>query len=109
MTHKAKYSRLLAASTVCVLGSLAIPAAAEAGDSVIRLAASDSYWCQVFPKFCSDDGTPGGTQNVPDGPEGTTRGLSPAEPEADSAPAAAPTTSSEQPAADPSATEPAKE
>jgi hypothetical protein len=88
MTQKAKPARRLAATIVCVLGALSLPGAAEARDDTIQLAASDSYWCRMFPKYCSDDGTPGGTQNKPDMmPEGAARGMAPASPEAEAAPA----------------------
>jgi hypothetical protein len=88
MTQKAKLARLLAASTGCVLGALSLPGAAAAHDDTIKLAASDSYWCRMFPKYCGDEGTPGGTQNVPDMmPDGAARGMAPAKPAAEDAPA----------------------
>lgn len=90
MTQKAKPARLLAASTVCVLGVLSWPGAVAAHDGTIQLAASDSYWCRMFPKYCGDEGTPGGTQNMPDMlPEGAARGMAPAKPASEEAPAKA--------------------
>jgi len=99
MTQKAKHARLLAASIVCVLGALTLPAAAGGHDGTIQLAAADSYWCRMFTKFCGDEGTPGGTQNAPDmAPEGAARGMEPAAPEAEKAAPAAPATGTEEPA-----------
>jgi hypothetical protein len=104
MTQKATYLRLLAASTVCVLGALTLPVAAQARDGAIQLAAADSYWCRMFPKFCGDEGTPGGTQNAPDmAPEGAARGLEPAQPEAEKAAPAPGTEEPEKPAVPPPA------
>lgn len=101
MTQKAKHARRLAATTVCVLGALSLPGAAEARDDTIQLAASDSYWCRMFPKYCSDDGTPGGTQNVPDMmPEGAARGMEPAGSDTKAAPAKPASTEAAQPPAD---------
>jgi hypothetical protein len=98
MTQKAKHARLLAASTICVLGALTLPVGAEMRDGTIQLAASDSYWCRMFPKFCGDEGTPGGTQNAPDmAPEGAARGLEPAQPAAETAAPAAPAAGTEEP------------
>lgn len=58
MKDKLTKTCLIAVATTCVLGTLVQPVAAE------------SYWCKMFPKFCSDEGTPGGTQNAPEAPAG---------------------------------------
>jgi hypothetical protein len=97
MTQKAKPARRLAATTVCVLGALSLPGTVEARDDTIQLAASDSYWCRMFPKYCSDEGTPGGTQNMPDmAPDGAARSMEAARPEADVAPAKPATTGADK-------------
>jgi hypothetical protein len=68
MTEKSKSTRLLAVSTVCVLGSLAVPAGTVRSEDVVRLAASDSFWCRMVPSLCANEGTPGGAQNVAEPP-----------------------------------------
>ena len=87
MKDKLTKTCLIAVTTTCVLGALVQPVAAE------------SYWCKMFPKFCSDEGTPGGTQNAPEAPGGTeTPAMSPSAspaapstaPTVDAAPAEAP-------------------
>jgi hypothetical protein len=83
MRDKLTKTCLLAATTVCAAGALALPAAA----------AQDSYWCKLFPKFCSDEATPGGTQNAPTPAET----MSPSAPASEPAPMAAPPPAVEAP------------
>ena len=77
MKNKLTKTCLIAVTTTCVLGALVQPAAAE------------SYWCKMFPKFCSDEGTPGGTQNAPEAPapaDTMTPSAAPAAPSTEAAP-----------------------
>ena len=72
-------THLLAVTAACALGALVQPAAAE------------SYWCKMFPKFCSSEATPGGTQNAPETPApAEAPAMSPAAPAAPSTEAAPP-------------------
>jgi hypothetical protein len=59
-------TRLLTASTICALGAVMLPTASRADEAAVQLAASESYWCRLFPKYCGDETTPGGAQAVPD-------------------------------------------
>jgi len=72
MKDKSFKTRVLAASTICALGALIQPTGSRADDAGVQLAASDSYWCRMFPSSCGDDTTPGGVQNTPgtEGPAG---------------------------------------
>jgi len=95
MKNKLTKTCLVAVTTTCVLGSLAQAAAAE------------SYWCKMFPKFCSDEGTPGGTQNVPEAPgPAETPAMSPAAPSTAPAVDAQPAPPPEPPASPPAAPSP---
>jgi len=58
-------TRLLTASTICAFGAAMLPTSSRADEAAVRLAASESYWCRLFPKYCGDQTTPGGAQNVP--------------------------------------------
>lgn len=96
MKNKLTKTCLVAVTTTCVFGSLVQPAAAE------------SYWCKMFPKFCSDEGTPGGTQNAPEAPGGTeTPAMSPAAPSTAPAVDAAPVEPPPAPPASPPSDSPA--
>jgi len=65
MSGTTNLTRQLTVSAVCVLGSLALPAVAAAGERTMQIAASDSIWCRMFPTYCGDQSTPGGVQNAP--------------------------------------------
>jgi hypothetical protein len=72
MKDKEPKTKLLAAAAICALGAMVQPTGSRADEAAVQLAASDSYWCQLFPSSCGDETTPGGAQNVPEpgGPAG---------------------------------------
>jgi hypothetical protein len=77
MKNKLTKTCLIAVTSTCVLSAL------------VQQAAAESYWCKMFPKFCSDEGTPGGTQNAPEAPapaDTMTPSAAPAAPSTEAAP-----------------------
>jgi hypothetical protein len=101
-------ARFLAASTLCALGALIQPTAAWAGDGAVQLAASDSYWCKLFPSTCGDASTPGGVQNHPEGGAASDAPMAPSSSPSTEAPDAAPAPAAAPPPPTPPSDKPAQ-